>query len=306
MATSQATGSSRSRGRSRSVFSRRVAPFVPVALGMMTQVLPSGAPAPRPPAVHAAASHAKPAACAPDLASCPETGCEAAGTDHALANSLKRRQLSEEGVTPTLLTFADLHKLQDEAIQKVGDTAGDLSAEQRNDLHGLPLASSNGQVSEGDLVQVKGFLVGSPHPNTGESVNCKLKGQDNNDFHIPVSDQSQSAFGTPTEAEFSSVVVEMIPQDRPDGWSLAALDAQRDAERVVLVTGQLFYDNLHHPNGDPDHPRAGQPRRFALWEIHPVSSLKVCTRADGACDPAKPDGWVPLEQTKTDEEVDEQ
>jgi hypothetical protein len=279
-----------------------VAPFAPVALALLTQTLaPSAAPT-----QHPAASLAAAAACAPDLASCSEIGCEPAGSDHALANTLKRRQLAEEGVTPTLLTFDDLHKLQDEAIQHVGDTARDLTADQRAELHNLPLASSSGQVSEGDLVQVTGFLVGTPHPNTGESVNCRLKGADNNDFHIPVSDEPQSSFSTPKEAEFSSIVVEMIPQDRPAEWSLARLDSQRDEGRQVLITGQLFYDNLHHPNGDPNHSLNGQPRRFALWEIHPVSSLKVCTLPNNGCDPAKPDGWVPLEQTNGNEEVDTQ
>src|SRR5262249_14374045 len=145
-----------------------------------------------------------------------------------------------------------------------------------------------------------------PHANTGESVNCNLHGDENNDFHIPVSEEPQSSFSSLPEAEFSAVVVEMIPQDRPDGWSVAQLDAQRDAGRLVLVTGQLFYDHLHPPNRDAQHPLKSQPRRFALWEVHPVSSFKVCMLPDNACSPDKPDGWVPLEQVPAEVENDSQ
>ena len=283
-------------------------PFAPVALGLMAQALTLVPPitGPKPPAAHATASARAAKACQPDLASCPETGCALANTPHALANTLKRRQLAEEGVSPTLLTFDDLHQIQDEALKRVDDTAGDLTLDQRAELHDLALVSSSGQVSEGDLVQVMGFVVGTPHPNTGESVNCGLHGEANNDFHISISSDPISSFSSPRESEFSAFVVEMIPQNRPDGWTLQRLGVQRDEEHAILVTGQLFYDNLHHPNGDSSHPLSGQPRRFALWEIHPVSSFKVCTLPNNGCSPGKPDGWVPLEQMKQEEEVDSQ
>jgi len=297
--TTTRTSHAAAKPRSNKVFGRRVAPFAPLALGLLTQTLPSlpSREAAKPTPTLESVSKS----CQPDLASCPETGCAAAGSPHAIANVLKRRQLSEEGASPTVLTFADLHSLQAEAIQRVGDTAGDLTADQRAKLHDLPLAT--GQVSEGDLVRLMGFVVGKPHPNTGESVNCNLKGEADNDFHIPIADLPQSSL-PPKVAEFSSVVVEMIPQNRPAGWTLQRLDEQRDQEHAILVTGQLFYDNLHHPNGDPAHSLAGQPKRFALWEIHPVSSFKICTLPNNACTADKPDGWVPLEQAKTDEEVD--
>jgi hypothetical protein len=305
MPASAATGpgSAETKRRSSRVFSRRVAPFVPVALALLAQtVAPTTPVRPTPQATLESVSKA----CEPDLASCPEIGCAAADSPHALANTLKRRQLSEEGASPILLTFDDLHQLQDEALKLVGDTAGDLTAQQRDKLHDLPLASASGQVSEGDLVQVMGFVVGTPHANTGESVNCNLHGEPNNDFHIPISDQPQSSFSSPKVAEFSAVVVEMIPQDRSAGWTLPRLDLQRDDAHAILVTGQLFYDNLHHPNGDAKRPLAGQPRRFALWEIHPVGSFKICTLPNNGCSPANPDGWMPLEQVKADDEVDTQ
>ncbi|MDP9120257.1 MAG: hypothetical protein M3O15_02645 [Acidobacteriota bacterium] len=254
----------------------------------VTAVTPSANPG-APPETAVMEAAAQP--CQPDLASCPVIGCAQADTPHALANSLKRHVL--QGGTPALLSFDDLHSLQSEAEQQVGSAGGELTADQRGTLAQLAVAS--GTASEGDLVEVSGFLVGTPHANTGESVNCSLRGVENNDFHIPINAQPQSAFASPQEAEFSSIVVEMIPQDRPAAWNLDQLKSVRDQNRRVLVVGQLFYDNLHRANGDPANPQSGQPRRFALWEIHPVTALLVCGRDDGRCDPATTGDWTPLE-----------
>jgi len=50
-------------------------------------------------------------------------------------------------------------------------------------------------------VQVVGYLVGKPHANSGESVNCKLTGATNNDFHLTLADD-------PASEEFSGIVVD--------------------------------------------------------------------------------------------------
>ena len=50
-------------------------------------------------------------------------------------------------------------------------------------------------------------------------------------------------------------------------------------KRPVLVRGQLFYDNKHEGNDDPDDVKAGQPKPFSLWEIHPVTEFHVCMAA---------------------------
>jgi hypothetical protein len=64
---------------------------------------------------------------------------------------------------------------------------------------------------------------------------------------------------------------------------------------MVRITGQLFYDNAHFPNGDSSHPISGQPKRFSLWEIHPISTIEVCKRANNSCDVSKDSDWTPLE-----------
>jgi hypothetical protein len=62
---------------------------------------------------------------------------------------------------------------------------------------------------------------------------------------------------------------------------------------VLLIEGGLFYDNLHVANGDASNPvTGGQPKRFSLWEIHPVTSVKVCKKTKvSQCDPDRTSDW---------------
>jgi hypothetical protein len=116
------------------------------------------------------------APCKTDLASCPEIGCAAAGTADAVINKLKRR-VPAAG-TPQQLTLDDFEKLQERADTLVGQRKS-LTAQQRKKLKALSVSS--GKVAEGDLVEITGYVIAEhslPHPNTGESVNCRLKGSD--------------------------------------------------------------------------------------------------------------------------------
>jgi hypothetical protein len=222
--------------------------------------------------------------CATDLASCSTNGCSPAGSAHALANQMKRA--TPTGDVPMMLTFDDFADLQGQADNLVGEDH-DIPVADRAQLAGLTV--SGGQVSEGGLVTLVGYLVGTPHPNTGESVNCNLKGKQNNDYHIPMSND-------PNNPDFQGVVVEMIPQNRPDAWSLDNLTQVESNQQLVMVTGGLFYDNIHKVNGDANNPLRGQPHRFSLWEVHPLTAFMVCTKADNSCDPAQPGDWAPLGQ----------
>ena len=236
----------------------------------------------RPAAVETEPGERAAVACATDLSSCPDTGCSSTDSPHGLANQLKRR--TPGGGAAALLTFDDFQSLQNQADSLVGENK-ELKAEDRAKLSSLSV--STGSVSEGDLVSIVGFLVGVPHPNTGESVNCNLKGAANNDFHIPISND-------PGNSDFQGIVVEMIPQGRPDLWSLANLTQVENAQRLVLVTGSLFYDNFHFVNSDSSSPKGGQPHRFSLWEVHPISQFSVCVKDDNSCDPANTSDWTPL------------
>ena len=222
-------------------------------------------------------------ACAQDLASCSDTGCSPADSTHAIANQRKRAIPSGSG-TGTILTFDDFAAMQQQADNLVGE-GKELTSDDRAKLSSMTV--SGGSVSEGDLVSVVGFLVGVPHPNTGESVNCNLRGVQNNDFHIPMSND-------PGNTDFQGIVVEMIPQNRPDGWNIDNLTQVENNQQLVMVSGGLLYDNLHHVNGDANNPKGGQPHRFALWEIHPITQFMICSKADNTCDPSQAGDWIAL------------
>jgi hypothetical protein len=77
----------------------------------------------------------------------------------------------------------------------------------------------------------------------------------------------------------------------------AALTARRggkiqaDGTRILL-RGQLIYDNVHTVNDNPDHPQGGQPKRFTLWEVHPISAIFECALPSNACDPNSEGDWI--------------
>ncbi len=253
----------------------------PLAIGLAYH----GAVKPPSPELARPAAESKSGACALDLASCPVGGCADPKTDpaHALINSLKRRTPSG---TPRILTFDDFQALQDQADKLVGQNKPLLQAD-RNKLKTLQVSA--GVVAEGDMVRMAGYLVGAPHSNKGESVNCGLAGDPNNDFHIPFAAE-------PKATEFEGIVTEMIPQNRKPGWTLAKLRSLAGSDTQVLITGQLLYDNMHRVNSDPEEEQSGQPRRFSLWEIHQVTAFAVCEKDQ--CDPAAEADWTPLETYK--------
>ena len=104
----------------------------------------------------------------------------------------------------------------------------------------------------------------------------------------------------PEDTEREGIVVEMIPQGRPDGWTIPKLKRIAREGRPVVFRGQLFYDNHHAVNDDPEYVKGSEPKRFSLWEIHPVTEFHVCVTAEKTCDPAKVEEpqWTRLEKIK--------
>ena len=138
-------------------------------------------------------------------------------------------------------------------------------------------------MGEGSRVRLVAFLSGKPHPNTGESVNCNLKTEANNDIHISVTEKRNGS-------EFDGIVVEDDSAGWPDNWTSQNLQALHG--KVLLIEGALLYDNKHFVNADESNPLGGQPKRFSLWEIHPITSLKVCKKtAASQCDPDQASDW---------------
>jgi hypothetical protein len=227
--------------------------------------------------------------CPSTFTRCEPEGCGTPGSNQALLNTVKRRMPS--ATTARTLTFASLRSLQQKANNLVGQH-NELTQAERDSL--VNLSISGGTVREGRLVKLSGFLAEGlePHANSGgESVNCRLTGDAHNDFHISVVEN-------PGDDEFKSVVVEMIPQGRNSGWTLAKLKNIRQQGKRILVIGALFYDNIHLVNDDASHPIEKQPKRFSLWEIHPITMFFVCTRATNNCSSTSTgatSGWKRLE-----------
>jgi hypothetical protein len=223
--------------------------------------------------------------CAQTLGTCPDTGCSQPGSNHALFNETKRRP--PLGNTPVALTVADFISLQEQANDLV-DQGLELSATDRAKLTNLQ--TPQGAVREGSLVKVIGFIAQGldPHANSGESVNCRRTEEKSNDFHISFVERSG-------QDEFDGIVVEMIPQGRPPNWTLARLKSLKQSGRLVIVVGAIFYDNAHVVNADRENPLPGQPRRFSLWEIHPITRFFVCKKANNTCNPNAGSDWTALE-----------
>lgn len=226
-----------------------------------------------------------------DYSECPMNGC---GTTAAkkLFDTLK----NTTGVTgnPRLLTFADFHALEDEVEKKDVRGGAELSAAKRQSvLHNVKVSGGT-TVSEGDSVSFAGYI--STHRNIAcgsqESCNCDFKNSAKDapctqtDIHIPLVE-------TADLPEEESVVVELTPR-------VPSLDAIRDAvslgtiqsaKQEVLVVGRLFFDNAHIPN--PTGTAGSQPKRFTIWEVHPIAAFYVCQKGN-TCDPSKLSDWKDL------------
>jgi hypothetical protein len=211
------------------------------------------------------------------------TGCAKENTPQALENETKRRVPTGTSIVP--LNYKDLTTLQTQAQRIVGQRQVPANRTVLSNFH-----VTAGTVNEGTVVAVTGFIAindPGPHPNSGESVNCNLTAPNDNDFHINLTNSSG-------QNEYAGIVIEMIPQDRSDEWSIVKLQAIRKTRRRVLVTGALFYDSIHVVNDDSKHPIGGQPKRFSLWEVHPITGFFVCGTEDNGCDPHVKENWVPL------------
>ncbi|MFI5298320.1 MAG: hypothetical protein ACHREM_09500 [Polyangiales bacterium] len=212
---------------------------------------------------------------------CPKTGCAVLGTGKAMSNQLKRRLIQAELKDALPLPFAVFHELQQAAGARIPEGMYPPAAD-RGKLHDLQIGTR--KLSEGDVVRVAGYLrvVRREGP---ESVNCKLSGASFNDIHLNVVEHAG-------DDEFSGFVAEVIPQERPKALEEPPLSKLMSDGVQVLIVGPLFYDTKHFVNAGPTAiPK--QPKRFTLWEIHPISQIYTCP--GGGCDARRSDGWQRLQ-----------
>ena len=226
--------------------------------------------------------------CAASFEACPTAGC-ATRPEHRAANRLKRR-FPKASAPRTPIDFATLRDLQ-AATDHLGVPQGEvLSSADRAKLKNIPVGTRI--FAEGHAVILTGFLAADRTLRCGsrESVNCNFSNGaggpcDKTDIHMPIVEHAG-------QLEVDSLVVEPVPQGKKvQSWTPTALASAQENRRLLKIVGSLFYDSQHIVNTGG----AGtQPKRFTVWEIHPVSELFVCTRADNGCDPASTQDWTPL------------
>jgi|SRR5579862_4499142 len=184
--------------------------------------------------------------------------------------------------TPKTFTFDDFAALQLDVDTLTGKDAVHHKVAftpDRNALRNLQTAS--GTISEGDLVQLVGYVRFTTPGAITEAVNCA--GSDGRDVHINVGPAG-------TSSPYDGIVSEMIPQLPRDGWTEANVKKLLDGKTLVLVIGGLTYDNEHLVNKDASHPVGGSPQRMSLWEIHPITEFDVCPVT--TCDPTQHSQWT--------------
>lgn len=128
------------------------------------------------------------------------------------------------------------------------------------------------------MVKFAAFVVDPHYSNVskGQTVNCKLRGKDQNDIHI--------VLGRASTADLcDSVTAEMSPHFRPVAWEQITETTLR---HPVRITGKLFFDASH-----------SNPQRISLWEIHPAYAIDVCRSATLVARDANDDSvWTPLDE----------
>jgi hypothetical protein len=194
-------------------------------------------------------------------------------------------------VSLTFLTFAKLQQAAEDQHVPFGSDQG--LPDDRSALRDLITTSSGQKVGEGTVVRLVAFVVDAHYSNVskGETVNCKVHGQESNDIHIML--------GTTTSTPAcSTVTAEMSPHFRPAAWDqLPSLNLKNP----VRITGQLFFDASHKPCKNGKGPN---PKRMSIWEIHPAYAIDVCSNSTLASCKATDDSlWTPLDQWLSTEEA---
>jgi hypothetical protein len=218
--------------------------------------------------------------------SCGSSGNAKENTPQALQNQAKNNFCSS-GV-PVNVAFDDLRQLQNEAAGSVTFGGDNKLPNDRSLLHSFSF-KGGGTIGEGKVVRIAAFVIDAHYSNVGigkgESVNCKLPNEEDNDIHIVLGEKSNR------DAPCSSVTAEMSPHFRPVVWTPDALNQHN--QHLFRFTGQLFFDASHSPCTASSEPN---PKRSTLWEIHPVYEVDICIDPENKCTVDKDLNWEPLSE----------
>jgi hypothetical protein len=184
--------------------------------------------------------------------------------------------------TPVVLTYEVYPILQSAAVELLGPRYAPPA--DRSKLKNI-VTWKGKKIGEGTVVTLVAFVDRARYSDvdTGESVNCDLHGDADNDVHIPLLQTAGDS------DECHSVTAEISPHYRPDAWTPENLNKIKNP---VRMTGQLFFDASHKPCSAT---MKEEPLRQSVWEIHPIYSVDVCVNSSiSACDPNTAKNWTPL------------
>ena len=185
--------------------------------------------------------------------------------------------------TPVVLTFDVYPGLQAAAEKALGGPSYKPPTS-RTGLHDVYTWKGT-KIGEGDLASVVGYVEKAHYSDVddGESVNCELTGDQDNDIHIPI-------VTTAGADECTSVTAEISPHDRPAVWTASNVNKPKVPMRF---TGHLLFDAEHRPCRGTT---VEEPKRQSVWEIHPVYAMDVCKNASlAACSGDDAKVWIPLD-----------
>ena len=201
-------------------------------------------------------------ACATSRDNCPKQGC--GGGDLQL--NTKKNRLDTPQQPYQVMTFEDFSHLQEESPTHWTQNQPRDVAE---------------QLGEDTPVMLAGFLLGA-HSGSPETCNCKLSGEENNDYHINIVERSSDRLRDSLVVEMTPKMRAQIPEWRLDKINGLITDANNPP--LVRVSGYLLFDS--------EHVSRSGGERATIWEIHPVTRFEVCTV--GNCTADSDDGWQDL------------
>src|SRR5437016_4272042 len=182
--------------------------------------------------------------------------------------------------TPVVLTFDIYPALQAAAENALGGPKYEPPAN-RAPLHDLYSVDGK-KIGEGTLVSLVAYVEAAHYSDVddGESVNCDLKGEQNNDIHIPL-------VAVAGADECTSVTAEVSPHYRPSVWTASNVNKPGV---LLRFTGQLLFDAEHKPCRGTT---VEEPKRQSVWEIHPVYAIDVCVLSDASgCSASDDKAWM--------------
>jgi len=219
--------------------------------------------------------------------SCPASGNASVDNPKQKAQALQNEAKNNFCAVgaPANIDFEVLHQLQQDAENARISFGNDSQIPpDRSVLRNL--STKAGPLGEGTVARLAAFVIKAHYSNVGvgkgESVNCKLGDKESNDIHIVLGEKSNK------DAECSSATAEMSPHFRPDVWDPSVLMDHN--EHLYRFTGQLFFDASHKPCSEGK----GSPKRSAIWEIHPVYGVDICTAPTNNCTVENDQDWIPL------------